>query len=79
MSLFRTGDSVMRKGDHSFLRGKVMAFSAAGNVFVRWFDGRKTVTLEREDNLLPLAVARAMARADELTDHGSRDPEEAWR
>ena len=77
MNRFRIGDIVVRKRDHH-QRGRVMAFNARGQVFVRWMDGRKEATIENEESLLSVAEARAMDEADELTDFGRSDPEEAW-
>ncbi len=74
MNRFRIGDIVVRKRDHH-QRGRVMAFNARGQVFVRWMDGRKEATIENADSLMLAATARAMDEADEST-HGER---RTWR
>ena len=78
MDRFRIGDIVVREWDHH-LRGRVMAYNARGQVFIRWLDGHKEATIENVGSLLLASTARAMDEADELTLDGGRDPEEAWR
>jgi len=54
---FNIGDSVTLKSDSQPRRGIVTAYNRKGKVFVRWFDKGKTVSVEKETDLLPVDVA----------------------
>ncbi len=77
MTRFKTGDKVVLASDH-MRHGRVVAVSGSGKkVFVRWWN--REVGQYSPRSLLLREVARAIDEADELTERGRRDPEEAWR